>query len=325
MTQQGPSFGSTGYDGVDDAQRQTDLGRKPKRFWLPKPEKGQRVPEREIIFLDENPFCFWEHQPMVNGQKWGNFFPCNQGVWPGDPTCVMCQNRGIDRYYIGLYTIIDCTEFTIEGKVFSNLRRILAAKLESIKLLRQKAITYKGLVGKRFLASRTSERSARIGNVFDYMGDEQLERDPQSGLMRLADRKFWWTNREGVQLAPEPYNYQEVYAAETNANLASLIGLKLPEQPQQQQQQGGDVFDRQIAQNQQQQEQQQQQQVQQQAQQPPQSVTGEVVDGVPPGAQQQPQQLNQEAPPPTAVQGQDQGQAPGDGQQGGPNNPVGYA
>jgi hypothetical protein len=156
--------------------------------------------------------------------------------------------------------------------------------------------------------------------VFDYMGDEQLERDPQSGLMRLSDRKFWWTNREGVQLPPEPYDYQEVYGAETNENLASLIGLKLPDKPEAQQR--GDVFDRQINQNQQQQQQPQQgHQQPQQGAPPPTAVTGEVVDGVPPGAQQQPQQLSQDAPPPTGAQGQ----APGDGQQGGSNNPVGYA
>jgi len=330
---EGPVFGSTGYGGVSDAQRQTELSRRPGRFFLKYVEK-QPAPEAEIIFITDQPFAFWEHQPPVGGQQWGNFFPCNQGIWPGDPSCIMCRTRSIpDRYYIGLYTIIDCSEFSYEGTIYKNKRRILAAKLDTIKLLQKKIETYgtperPGIVGKRFLVSRTSAKSARVGNVFDYRRDEAVERDPQTGLFQLSDRQYWWEDREGNHHAPTPFEYAKIYQALPNAELASLLQIPMPGQPNQ-----GDVFDRQIAQQQQQQGQPPQQgyqqppqqgyqqppqqgyqQPSQQGYQQPQHVTGQVVDGVPPGAQhqQQPPQQGQQQSPPA-------------GQQGGSNDPVGYA
>lgn len=249
MSVQPPQFGSRGYDGVDDAQRITELSRQPKRFFVPKPVKGQPVPEKQIIFVDDNPLCFWEHAPIVNGEKYGNYFPCNQGIWPGDPSCIMCQNR-IERYYIGLWTVIDCSEFVFEGKVYKNMKRIVAAKLDSIKLLRQKSQNYgnanrPGLVGKRFLVSRTSQRAARIGNVYDYLRDEDVHRDPKTGALILSDRQYWYTDREGQQHPPTAFNYRETYQALPNAELAAIIGLSMPGH--------GDVFDRAIQQQQSQQ------------------------------------------------------------------------
>ena len=59
--EKGKDWFDTGYDGLDDAMKK-ERARWQPRFWLKEGEK------RKIIFLDDEPLCFYEHHLKINGQ-----------------------------------------------------------------------------------------------------------------------------------------------------------------------------------------------------------------------------------------------------------------
>ena len=217
------SWFSTGYDGVEKADRdQKTGGRAPSRWWMPAGTEDNPS-EKEGIFLDDVPFCYYEHNPKINGQFKGHWYTCVQGVWPEDPTCAMCVNS-VGRYYVGLLTILDLSEWEYNGVIYKNMRRLFPAKLETLKLLRAKKKRKGGLVGTKWLISRTGGKSPNVGNDFEFLGENETVMDEKSGTRVLKDEQYWWTDKEGKKHAPTPFDYKTVVAPMRNAELARIIG-----------------------------------------------------------------------------------------------------
>lgn len=135
------------------------------RFWIPNDT------DTEITFLDGDlddgildiPFLY-EHNINMNG-KWGNFFICTQDEEP----CPICEG-GNNPSYVGLLTVIDHSEYVSkrDGKTYKDNVKLFVAKRETIKQLQKLAAKRDGLRGVRFDVSRTGDKSASVGNIFDF-------------------------------------------------------------------------------------------------------------------------------------------------------------
>ena len=135
-------------------------------FWM-KPNS-----DTTITFIDGNidgevldiPFIYQHHLNM-NG-RWGNFFICTQEVEP----CPICEG-GNTPSFVGVLMIIDHTEFTSkkDGLKKKDQVRLFFAKRDTIKQLQKQAVKRGGLAGATFEVSRTGDKSASTGNVFDFV------------------------------------------------------------------------------------------------------------------------------------------------------------
>lgn len=241
------SWYTEGEEGLDEDEKQEKAeysGKGAKRFFL------RENTEREIIFLSDDAVRIWEHNPLVNGEwKPDNWYTCRQGVFRNDPTCAMCQGN-IQRYKMGFYSIMDTTEFTFKGKTYKNLRRLLALRLEGMKRIKKKKERQGGLVGRRFLFSRTSAKAPNIGNDWEFMQEEEMFRAcpdcraeleemagddgvvtyrcgtcgyTGAGLMLLKDREYWWQDREKTWHPPMPYDLQKILAPLSNDDMRRAL------------------------------------------------------------------------------------------------------
>lgn len=143
------------------------------RFFVPKDK------ETRITFLDGDitsdmldiPF-YYEHNVNMNG-NWGNFFICLQDT---NEPCPICEG-GLNPSYVGLLTVIDHSQYKSEkdGKIYKDQIRLFAAKRETVKTLQNLAKKRGGLRGCRFDVSRTGDKSAAVGNVFDFQEKLTME------------------------------------------------------------------------------------------------------------------------------------------------------
>lgn len=135
------------------------------RFWVPKDKTTT------LTFLDGDlvdgmldiPFLY-EHNVNMNG-SWNNWFICTQDSEP----CPICEGGG-KPYYAGFLTVIDHSEYTSkkDGKVHKDNIKLFVAKRETIKQLQMMAVKRGGLRGCTFDVARTGDKSASVGNVFDF-------------------------------------------------------------------------------------------------------------------------------------------------------------
>lgn len=135
------------------------------RFFV---KEGQ---DASVTFIDGNlvdgvldiPFLY-EHNINMNG-KWGNFFICTQDQEP----CPICEG-GSMASYVGIMTVIDHSEYksSKDGKTYKDTVKLFVAKRETIKTLQKLAAKRGGLAGWRIDISRTGDKSASVGNVFDF-------------------------------------------------------------------------------------------------------------------------------------------------------------
>lgn len=166
------SFLNKGADAAKQAEKAETQAEERKagflqRFYL-KPGN-----ERTVTFLDgglsEDGMLygvnFWEHQLNLNGH-WRNWFPCTQNKEP----CPICDG-GDNPSLVYLFTVIDHTGYkTKEGKEVKNERVLFACKNETFKRLQSLAVKRGGLTGLRIDISRTTEKSANVGDLFDVVG-----------------------------------------------------------------------------------------------------------------------------------------------------------
>ena len=163
------------------------------RLWMP---KGQ---SKRVVILDDEPFCFWEHNPKINGKYKGNWFICRHGMPGGCPLC----NGSSKRYYIGFVTVIDVDGFTGKnGESVKNFRLLLPMKLDSLTLFAAKKERKTSLVNAMFELTRTdSDKSPGCGNDWDFL--EYV--DPEN-------KDFWYESRvAGGLVKPEPFEYRKIF------------------------------------------------------------------------------------------------------------------
>lgn len=187
----------TGFrkENLDRAKQES--GSKPGRLWIPKDTS------KEIILLDDEAFCIWEHALKINGKWKGNEFTCRKGL-KDDPRCPLCSSKA-NRYYIGFLTVLDHTGYKDDdGKLHKNMRRLLPMKLETLDLFAKFKEKKVSLVGWKVECTRTSGRNvAAIGNSFEFI----------EKVKPFDDEQFFFESRmEGGKMKPpEVFDYKKIF------------------------------------------------------------------------------------------------------------------
>lgn len=190
--------GAAAHKLIDKAEAETEARRAAaqnsvRRYWIPEGKEGQ------ITFLDGglddsgllDTTAFWEHNLKLGGH-WRNWFPCTQVEEP----CPICEG-GENPYLVSLFTVIDHSEYTDKnGKTHKNERRLFAAKRETFRRLQKIAAKRGGLTGITFDVSRTGDKSASVGDTFDFVEKRTLN----------AIAKAYSLTKEDVQ----PFVYDDV-------------------------------------------------------------------------------------------------------------------
>jgi hypothetical protein len=150
-------------------QKKADRG-KMFRFWMPADSS------REFTFCDGeldadgmlDVLMYYEHNVKLNG-NWEQFVCTNEA----EGHCVICDLGEYDPALVGVMTGIDHSSHTIKkgpnaGKEIKNTRKLLVAKRESLKMLTKHAAKRGGLTGCTFDVSRGNDKTASIGNQYDF-------------------------------------------------------------------------------------------------------------------------------------------------------------
>lgn len=144
-----------------------------QRFWIPIDKLGD---DFRITFLDGDlGFDGWivcpawyEHTVYWNG-KWRNFIAPNTEI---DPIKEMTGKN--PRLVAGL-SIIDHTEYEVNGGIYTNQKRMFVCTRQTLKLLNKIAAKRGGLTGCTFDVSRTQNRSPSVGDLFEFVKKSKLE------------------------------------------------------------------------------------------------------------------------------------------------------
>lgn len=177
-----------------ESVRQSSSGNKLYRHWM---KEGT---QRTLTFLDgalDNQgrlaiTMIYEHRIKING-NWTDV-PCLEQNIPQAPgPCPLCESRD-RRSFVGFLTIIDHTGYVDkQGNEKKNLKRPFVMKLQTFKILQKMAAKRDGLAGWRVEISRTNEKAANVGDVFDF----ETRADPDALLKKYGD-------------AAQPLDYQEL-------------------------------------------------------------------------------------------------------------------
>lgn len=185
-------WSQTGFTGLDDAEkRQKEKGSKYLRLWL------EVKAEKRLVFLDDVPFCIYEHQLKIDG-KWGNHFTCANGIH----RCVPCDKQDSPQY-IGYFTVIDTTGYTdSKGVTHKNNKKLYGAKVAALRALERIKEKRGSLVGAAIDVFRSSKQAANCGDQFDYI--EVVD------LKRFEDT--------------EPFDYMTLFAPKKPEDVDQIIG-----------------------------------------------------------------------------------------------------
>lgn len=175
------SWYKTGYDGISqEEQRLAQMGG-PPRLWLP-PDST-----REVVFIDSEPVALYEHNWKANG-SWKNWATCVRGIEDSCPGCeVLGENN---RYYVGIYTVVDTSEWTDRrGNKHQFEINLLPAKLKSLKKFRRKSAERieaggTGLAGCLYRLARDSKDDASIGGEAEFVREVDMDKLFQLALYK---------------------------------------------------------------------------------------------------------------------------------------------
>jgi hypothetical protein len=171
------SWYSTGFNSAvqQDAAKYTDSSFQPDRVWIP---VGQ---SRELVFVDDLPAVFREHNAKING-SWRNPFTCLAPVMENgeEPPC--CEKLGEkNAYTVAASTVIDCTKWTDKkGKVRQYEIKVLPAKYSTSQKLERKRAELekdgKTLVGRLYRVTRETSKSPAVGDDYEYVRDVDMSK-----------------------------------------------------------------------------------------------------------------------------------------------------
>lgn len=147
------------------------------RFWMPEDS------DRKITFLDGDlddegmldiPM-FHEHFVKVNGQS--ENYVCTM---ESEGFCPICNKGDSKPALVGIMTVIDHTPYKVQsgqnaGKVYKDRKKLFVAKKQTVRMLSKLAVKRGGLRGVTFDVSRTGDKSAGVGNQFDFDEKQTLE------------------------------------------------------------------------------------------------------------------------------------------------------
>lgn len=187
-----------------DAEARRAASDAPRRFWIPENK------ETQITFLDGDldgdgllsMVTYWEHQLKIGGH-WRNWFPCTQVEEPC-PICEANHNPSL----VAAFTVIDHSEYKDRnGVTHKNEKRLFVCKRETLARLQKLATKRGGLTGVTFDVSRTGEKSAGVGDTFDFV--EKLTPAQIKKKYGLDDA--------------QPYDYDEVIVYRNAAELRKAL------------------------------------------------------------------------------------------------------
>lgn len=161
------TWAQQGFDGTKKEEERLATMYGPNRVWL-KPGTSQ-----EFVFVDDTPFCFYEHNPKIDG-SWKNWITCLKDVSDGEVPCceILGQNS---RYYVGYLTVVDMSKWTDKkGNVHQYEVKLLPAKLKTLKKFKRKKEERGSLVGCIYRATREDDKSANVGDEFEFVKEADL-------------------------------------------------------------------------------------------------------------------------------------------------------
>lgn len=189
------------------------------RYWMaPDTERRATFLDGEV---DEDGMLdvpmYYEHALKLNG-NWENFI-CTAEQ---EGHCVLCERGDTQSYLVGVMTVCDHTPHKIKsganaGKEIRNQRKLFVAKKESIKQLAKAAVKRGGLTGCTFDISRGNDKTANVGNQFDFVEKKSL---PEIAVAYELDPK---------EFVPADYGAELIYR--TNEQLIELGLGKAPSGP----------------------------------------------------------------------------------------------
>lgn len=162
----------TGYDGVKKEEDRMNAFSPPRRFWVKVGEP------KEFVFVSDEPFAIYEHNPKING-GFKNWITCVKGMYDTAPCCDEIGEQS--RYYVGIYTVVDCSKFVSKNNTYQYELKFLPAKVKSMKKFKRKREDLQssgegGLVGKMYRAIREDSKSPNIGDEFEFVKNADMEK-----------------------------------------------------------------------------------------------------------------------------------------------------
>lgn len=160
-------WANAGFGGTQKEEQRLATMYGPNRVWL-KPGTSQ-----EWVFIDDEPLCFHEHNPKINGD-WKNWFTCLQNISEDGVPC--CEILGAKtRYYVGYFTVVDLSKWTDKkGNTHQYEVKLLPAKLKTLKKLERKKKDKGSLVGAMYKVTRETDQSPACGDDFEFIRDADL-------------------------------------------------------------------------------------------------------------------------------------------------------
>ena len=166
------SWFEQGYNGVDREQEKRDLGGGPKRWWMP---PGVT---KELVFVDDAPVCFDEHQWKTEGSKFPAFGTCLSKITQDG--CPGCGSKGVQKAeYTGHLTIVDITGYKVKknGEEVEVKYELLefAPKLKAMNKLKIKKANKGSMIGQLYAVSRSDENAPNTGDDFDHLREAKMD------------------------------------------------------------------------------------------------------------------------------------------------------
>lgn len=212
---EGQSWYNTGYDGVDREKERIARSQGPNRFWM---KEGTR---KELVFIDDEPFSIYEHNPKING-RWNNQFTCLRDV---TDMAVCCEKLGSkDRAFVGFYTVVDITAITDEkNRKYQYEVKLFPAKLKTLSLLRRKKQDRGSLIGCMFNVHRDGREDPNCGSEFEFQREADLTK--LFDVATYRGRKLSEMYKEATEKPEMLTRLKEVFQLEIGAN--GLISPKI--------------------------------------------------------------------------------------------------
>jgi hypothetical protein len=148
-----------------EAKKQEENNNGIFRFWIPDET------DTAITFLDGeldddgvlDNGVYYEHQLQMNGH-WKNWFVCIEDEAP----CPICAT-GDQATLVAPFLIVDHSEWEdSKGVKHKNELKLFIAKAQTMKTLQKLATKRGGLAGCKFDVSRSGDKAANVGNIFDF-------------------------------------------------------------------------------------------------------------------------------------------------------------
>lgn len=236
------SWYDTGFEGTEREANRSRMVYGPRRLWIP------AGASKEIVMVDDSPFCIYEHNPKIGG-KWQNWFTCLKGVYD-DVACCDVLGDSSYRYYVGYFTVVDCSEWTDRNGVKHQYEvKLLPAKMKTLKKFKRKKEDKGSLVGAMFTAFREDSRSPSVGDEFEFKREVDLNKlfevavysnkklkevfalaEKENRIDELAQTFQVTREAEGVAKTLVPFNYFELLKPMPPADVKRfLLGVDDPD------------------------------------------------------------------------------------------------